>query len=96
MKEYFASIKNNPRGYWFKAKRYGWGWVPAHWQGWAVLVAFIALVVMNFFRIDAQSHSVSDTLINVVPQTIVLALLLIAICWKTGERPRWQWGPPKR
>ena len=77
---------------WFKAKRYGYGWYPATWQGWLVLAAYVALVVANFYRIDSHSHSVSDTLINVVPETIVLTLVLIAICYKTGEPSHWRWG----
>ncbi len=75
--------------YWFKAKKYGWGWMPATWQGWVVLSLFVALVVINFFRIDAHSHSASDTLINFIPETVLLTLLLIVICYKTGEKPKW-------
>lgn len=26
-------LKDNPEGYWFKRKLYGWGWTPAKWQG---------------------------------------------------------------
>ena len=91
-KEYLAYLKDNPERYWFKAKLYGWGWTPARWPGWVVLIMFIALIVFNFIRIDRHSHSVSDTLINFVPETIILGLILIAICWQTGEKPRWNWG----
>ena len=80
---------------WFKAKDYGWGWYPATWQGWLILFVFIALIVLNFLRIDTQSHSVSDTLINAIPETVALILLLIFICWKTGEKPSWRWGGKK-
>jgi len=38
IKEYIAYLKDNPQGYWFKAKLYGWGWDPAIWQGWLVLL----------------------------------------------------------
>ncbi len=92
-KEYVQYLKDNPKGYWFKRKLYGWGWTPARWQGWAVLALFIALMVWNFFRIDSNSHSVSDTLLNFIPETAVLVLILIAICAATGERPKWMWGP---
>jgi lipoprotein signal peptidase len=35
------------RAYWFRAKRYGWGWgLPTTWQGWMVLVAFVVLLVI--------------------------------------------------
>lgn len=93
---YIAYIKDNPKGYWFRAKLYGWGWTPARWQGWVTLLVFIALVVLNFWRIDRHSHSASDTLINFLPQTVVLILLLIAVCYWKGEKPRWQWGLPEK
>jgi hypothetical protein len=38
----------NERKYWFAAKRYGWGWgIPSSWQGWLVLAAFGALLVVG-------------------------------------------------
>lgn len=96
IKEYIEYLKNNPERYWFKAKLYGWGWTPARWQGWLSILIFIILLVLNFNRIDSASHSGSDTLINFIPQTVVLALILILICIKTGEKPRWQWGIKKQ
>src|ERR1043166_6380357 len=31
--------------YWFRAKRYGWGWgMPATWQGWALLLGYFVLI----------------------------------------------------
>ncbi len=77
---------------WFKRKTYGWGWYPATWQGWLVLLAFIAIMVWNFLRLDSVSHSASDTLRPFIIQTAVMALVLIFICYRTGEKPRWQWG----
>lgn len=77
---------------WFKRKAYGWGWTPATWQGWLVVLAYIVIVTKNFVRIDRVSHSVSDTLISFVPETIIATIILIIICYLTGEKPRWQWG----
>lgn len=77
---------------WFKAKRYGYGWTPATWQGWLVLIVYILVVIENFWRIDSRSHSVSDTLINFVPPTLLFTMLLIFICYWRGEQPRWRWG----
>ena len=96
LKEYILYLKDNPKGYWFRARLYGWGWMPARWQGWIVLLVFVILITLNAYRIDSNSHSVSDTLINFIPQTFILVLILFFICWKKGEKPRWQWGPPDK
>ena len=32
---------------WFRSRRYGWGWEPASIEGWLVLLAFIAAVVIS-------------------------------------------------
>ncbi len=78
--------------YWFHAKRYGWGWVPATWQGWLVLVGFVFAEVVVFWQVDHRSHSVSDTLTAAIPRMLALLALLVAICWSTGEPLRWRWG----
>ncbi len=91
-KEYITYLKDNPKGYWFKRKLYGWGWTPARWQGWLTLGIFIFLIALNFFRLDSVSHSASDTLYNFLPQTIVMVLILISVCYRKGEKPSWQWG----
>ena len=40
-------MSEEPR-YWFRAKRYGWGWgMPSTWQVWVVLLAFIALLLVG-------------------------------------------------
>lgn len=80
---------------WFRAKNYGWGWVPVTWEGWLVTFGFCFLEVANFFRIDSHSHSASDTLINFIPETLVLVAVLIVICYVTGEKPEWRWGKKK-
>ena len=95
IKEYIAYLRNNPEGYWFKAKLYGWGWTPATWQGWLVLAVFGALLFLNFLRLDATSHSASDTVRPFFIQTVLLVILLLGICYAKGEKPRWQWGTPK-
>lgn len=98
IKEYIAYIKNNPEGRWFKAKLYGWGWVPVKWQGWLVILVYIAListlVSMREEYIPGNPNSGSNFLTFALP-IIVLTTLLITICYKKGEKPRWQWGPKK-
>ena len=77
---------------WFRAKTYGWGWYPATWQGWAVLAFYVLGMVLSFYRIDSASPSTSDTLIDFVPRFVLATLVLLGVCWLSGEKPRWRWG----
>jgi hypothetical protein len=98
IKEYVNYLKDNPQGYWFKAKLYGWGWTPAKWQGWLVILGYVlvilALVLMREKDIGGNPDSGSNILTFALP-IIVLTTLIIFICYKKGEKPRWQWGPKK-
>lgn len=93
-KEYYKYIKNNPEGYWFKAKWYGWGWTPARWQGWAVVFGFVAVLIIFSTNINEQSTS-REVIVNFVLPVLIAAVLLVLISYKTGEKPHWQWGKPK-
>jgi uncharacterized membrane protein YhaH (DUF805 family) len=93
IKEHLHYLKNNPQNYWFKAKLYGWGWYPATWQGWLVLAIYITIVFLATLTIDNRAPVDKAVLTFILP-VILLTAVLIYICYKTGEKPRWQWGPP--
>jgi len=99
IKGYIKYLKDNPQGYWFKAKRYGWGWVPARWQGWCVMLIYVALILTLALSrekdIAGNPDSGSNALTFALP-VIALTAVLIIICYKKGEKPRWQWGPSKK
>ncbi|MEK7586103.1 MAG: hypothetical protein AAB477_02645 [Patescibacteria group bacterium] len=77
---------------WFKRKRYGWGWTPSTWQGWLVLIVYLVAMVKSSILVDIYSHSGSDTLIGYALPFILFTTILIIICYKKGEAPKWQWG----
>lgn len=99
LKEYIAYLKDNPKGYWFKRKLYGWGWTPAKWQGWCVIFFYIVFVLgLVFVREEAipeNPDSGSNFLTFALP-IIILTILLIIVGYLKGEKPRWQWGKPKK
>ena len=86
-KKYINYLRNNPKDYWFKRKLFVWGWVPVKWQGWLVTTAFVVFII---WAASNPSESIWFSI-----EIIVAVVLLLAICYKTGERPRWQWGVPK-
>ncbi|MFA5247623.1 MAG: hypothetical protein WC415_00015 [Patescibacteria group bacterium] len=98
IKEYIKYLKDNPQGYWFKAKLYGWGWTPAKWQGWCVIFLYIVLILGLVFTrendIPGNPDSGSNFLTFALP-IIILTVLLVIVAYKKGEKPRWQWGLPK-
>lgn len=77
---------------WFKAKRYGWGWYPATWQGWLVTLTAVGLILINTIAVDRMSPSASDTLIGSFILNVLIIAALIGICVAKGEKPKWRWG----
>ncbi len=96
VREYIDYLKDNPERYWFKRKIYGWGWTPATVEGWVVLIIFLGLIILNFYRLGMNAYSSDDTVRLFFIQTLVLVFILLAICYKKGEKPKWQWGLPKK
>lgn len=98
IREYVAYVRDNPEGYWFKRKLYGFGWVPVRWQGWVAILTYLAfifgLVLTREQDIPGNPDSGSNFLVFALP-IIIATIVLIIICYKKGERPRWQWGLPK-
>ena len=79
--------------YWFKAKKYGWGWYPSAWQGWFLMIAILIAMLSVFFNIYNIMGSTIDTVVlYFYPNGLALIFLLILFASIFGERPRWRWG----
>jgi len=85
VKDYVDYLKDNPKGYWFKRKLYGWGWTPATKEGLFLLALFLFSI---FYIVFTKTE---DLLLEVL---IVTSLFLFVIYIK-GEPPKWQWGIDK-
>ena len=92
-KNYIEYLKDNPKGYWFKRKLYGWGWVPVKWQGWAVIAIFVCFILSGALSLGKIP---TDSEITWYAIKIIFSLILLFfICYKKGEKPKWQWGHKK-
>jgi hypothetical protein len=69
--------------YWFRAKRYGLGWVPSCWQGWTVLALFVALVGAGPIFLPPNNFAAF------LAYVALLSVLFIVVCWLKGEPLRW-------
>ncbi|MFA6386460.1 MAG: hypothetical protein WCW04_01690 [Candidatus Paceibacterota bacterium] len=73
---------------WFRRKLYGWGWYPSTLEGWLVILVWALLFASLMSRIDHEGFK------NIFFVFIITGLL-IYVCYKKGEKPRWQWGKRK-
>lgn len=74
-------------GYWFHAKRYGWGWgLPARREGWIVLLTWLIVVTTGSAIIASYSLPWFFAFM------FVMTAIFLAICYAKGEPPRWRWG----
>ena len=90
-KSYIEYLKDNPKGYWFKRKLYGWGWTPATWQGWLVLVIGIGIAFLGVY-VGEVDDAPGASLLGVV---LMVVFVITFSVWKGENPPRWQWGSRK-
>jgi len=78
--------------YWFKRRRYGWGWMPVTPAGWLVLGAVLVIAVGGgmALRLARPTDSTPQMVYRLVVLVSVLALLVVARL--KGPAPRWRWG----
>ncbi len=91
IKNYIAYIKDNPQRYWFKRKLYGWGWVPVRWQGWLVVI-----IGLGIFAAGIWVAETDDAPGAALMGLILMIAIIFYFGYKKGEKPRWQWGQPKK
>jgi hypothetical protein len=78
---------DKPR-YWFRAKRYGWGWgLPLTWEGWVVLVVWLSAFLSVVRSLRGPQHRVEHVLF-----VIGMIMALLIVCYWKGEPGRWRWG----
>ena len=91
---YIEYLKDNPERYWFKRKLYGWGWTPATREGWATLAFFIAVYAWLLVSFLKRPEPTDTDVFRFFAEISLWVALLIGVCYKTGEPPKWQWGIP--
>ena len=78
--------------YWFRPKRYGYGATPTTWQGWAVIAAFVLVMVTTTSRLAVTGAASPWFWIAVVVDVVALGALVIVCRNKTDGEWRWRWG----
>ena len=80
-------MNSNRPAYWFRAKRYGWGWgLPLAWQGWVFLVAWILALPVGHRLLPK-----GDTPLR-LGFTAAMVILFVAICYWKGDPLGRRWN----
>lgn len=88
---------------WFKAKEYGWGWVPCSLEGWVATLlfafgyAFLLISFMSWLGAATSAHAVeyrglSLGVLEFLAAVSLLTYVLVRVCVRFGEKPEWRWG----
>jgi hypothetical protein len=80
--------------YWFKSKRFGWGFVPISWEGWGIVFLWVVMIVFGAYLSNMFSESVSGkdgfTFLFYISSLIIVSMPLHIK--KCKDKPRWRWG----
>ena len=84
--------------YWFRPRRYGIGATPITWQGWLLIIIFVAILLfiiggplyaLKLFGITIAGPWRAIRLLLALPVTLVFILIAKA---KTNGEWRWRFG----
>ena len=80
--------------YWFKRRRYGWGWIPVTWQGWMVIATYILVVFSSAILLlgDVPRNTYEAAVGYFFAIFIVTTIVLLAVTRLKGPKPKWRWG----
>lgn len=79
--------------YWFKRRRYGYGWIPVTKRGWGVVVAFIIVLIVGALAIkDTPKGEFTKEVGFYLIAVAVMAFALVKISGAKGPKPKWRWG----
>jgi hypothetical protein len=71
---------------WFAPKRYGIGGVPIRWQGWALVIGFVAALTALILAFRGQP-------LQLIAAAIPLTVGFLVIASRTTRGGlRWRWG----
>jgi len=87
-------MKKNNNNFWFKRKRYGWGWIPVTWQGWLVIVVELLFIfsLSGVLLKDVPKNTYQSEVGIFLILVFLSTLLLVFITYKKGPKPKWRWG----
>ncbi len=87
----------NKNKYWFKLKKYGYGFTPISWEGWLATLIFVALIFVSAYINDffISQIELKEGLRFSLDLIILTTLFSIISANRTKEKLGWHWGNRK-
>lgn len=82
--------------YWFRARKYGYGWSPSTWQGYLVVILYLGGNIYYLLDSLPGAQSEVDIFFRFVPKVLIFSAMLIIITYLKGEPVAWQWGKEEK
>jgi hypothetical protein len=90
---YTNKMKKDSTKYWFKRRRFGWGWVPVTRKGFTVLIVGLAMVLIATLQLPPKPTQPSFSQLMIffgIIAAVIIGFLIIA--YLKGPKPHWRWG----
>jgi isoprenylcysteine carboxyl methyltransferase (ICMT) family protein YpbQ len=81
--------------FWFKPKSYGYGATPVTWEGWAVVVAHVAVVLSCIAVLAVRDQTFFTWLSTIALIIVATSVMVLVSLQKTDGNWRWRWGDSK-
>jgi hypothetical protein len=80
--------------YWFKSKRFGWGFVPISWEGWLMVFILVGLMMLSGYlnNIFTEPVSIKDSFAFLFDVALIILASMPIHLKKSKDKPRWRWG----
>ena len=94
------TVGNRKLKAWFRPKWFGWGWYPCSWEGVAVLLVFVAAILINV-QVHAFAPQTPEFQALYYLQIALWLVLVLVVCdSRCDQKPGWRWqvppAPPER
>ena len=80
--------------YWFKPKRFGWGFTPISWEGWiaTAIVVIILLFIAYTNNFYTENITNKDITFFILELAIIIYFIIKIFKPRTQGEVKWNWG----
>ncbi len=78
--------------FWFKPKTYGYGAVPATWEGWAVVAIYVAILTACVVGAVVPKESAAVHIASVAAIIVATVAMVLVVVQKTDGPWGWNAG----